>query len=143
MRPTGDLEEPPSAELMTAAEVATEFGIRAETLRQWASRGYLSSAGRRGRAALYERRDVEMVKQRTLARTPHEYRWPALHIPSKYSDRLITTAEAATLLRTSPSTVRSWVARGRLVPAGRLRTGHLFTVGNVLRAGISRGRDQY
>jgi DNA-binding transcriptional MerR regulator len=143
MRSTGDSAEPSSSELMTAAEATTEFGIRAPTLRQWVSRGYLSSVGRHGRAALYERGDVEMVKRRTLARTPYEARWPALHIPSKYSDRLITTTEAATLLRTSPSTVRSWVTRGRLVPAGRLRNGHLFTVGSVLRAGIGRGRGGY
>ncbi|WP_372461029.1 translation initiation factor IF-2 N-terminal domain-containing protein [Rhodococcus yananensis] len=119
-------------QLLTVAEAAEALRIRPATIRKWASRGYLQRIGSRGRAALYDRDELWQVKHLTRSRTNRPpLSGPVLYLPKKYHNRLITTAEAARLLDVAPSTIRSWVTRGHLTPAGRHR-GHLFAVGDVL-----------
>ncbi|WP_454199352.1 helix-turn-helix domain-containing protein [Nocardia sp. Marseille-Q1738] len=127
------LEDEP--QLVTARQAWAIIGVRPATLRKWVSRGYLQNVGHRGRAALYDRDDLERVRLRTQRRTNASPFWPQLRVPTHYFSRLITTAEAAKLLDVAPSTVRSWVTRGHLVPVRRSRRGHLFTTGSVLMAG--------
>lgn len=132
--------EPP--EQVTAVEAQRLTGVKAATIRQWVTRGYLDRIGQRGRSALYDRKTVLAVREDVRRRTP----WPPLHptldLPAEYDKRLITAAEAAVLIGVEPSTVRSWVSRGHLTPTSRAPRPHLFTVGAVLDASrrLRRGR---
>ncbi|WP_306306532.1 helix-turn-helix domain-containing protein [Nocardia vinacea] len=132
-------EEP---QLVTAREAWDIIRVKPATIRKWVSRGYLQNVGHRGRAALYDRDDLERVRLRIHHRTNTSPIWPRLEVPANYFNRLITTTEAAKLLDVAPSTVRSWVTRGHLVPARHHlvpvrqgRRSHVFTIGSVLAAG--------
>lgn len=114
------------------------MGIRPDRIRKWASRGYLRSKGKRGRAALYDRDDLQRVRDDTGRRTIEPSAWPNLYVPTSYYNRLITTNEVARLFNVAPSTVRSWVTRGHLKPARRHGRSCLFTIGRVLIAAEDR-----
>lgn len=124
----------PTPQQITAAEAWSVVSVQPATIRQWVSRGYLRSVGTRGCAALYDRDDLRRVELRTRSRTKAVPFHPVLDLSPKYDDRLITVLEAAEFLGVAPSTVRSWVTRGRLRPVGRSGRAHLFTVHSVLVA---------
>lgn len=130
-----DEDEDEGPQLVTAREAVADLEVEPATIRKWVSRGYLQNVGYRGRAALYDRDDLEKVRRRTRRRTNTSPIRPQLRVPAHYLGRWITTAEAAKLLDVAPSTVRSWVTRGHLVPLQRSRRGHIFTAGSVLAAG--------
>lgn len=54
---------------VTTTEAARLCGVRAATIRQWASRGYLRSIGRHGRSQLYDPLDLRRVQAEAQART--------------------------------------------------------------------------
>lgn len=124
----------PPPQQITAAEAWSVVSVQPATIRQWVSRGYLRSVGTRGRAALYDRDDLRRAQLRTRSRTKTVPFHPVLDLSPKYDDRLITVVGAAGFLGVAPSTVRSWVTRGRLSPVGRSGRAHLFTVHSVLVA---------
>lgn len=140
-RPRGPVPAPPPRQI-TAVEAWTVVGVRPATVRQWVSRGYLRSAGTRGRTALYRRDDLLRVRESTRARTNTVPVGVVLELPEKYDERLITVTEAAQLLGVAPSTVRSWITRGRLTSAGRSGRAHLVTVRAVGDA-ARRGRPRF
>lgn len=115
----------------TAAEM---LGIRPATLRQWVSRGHLQPVGRTGRQNLYQRADLHRVQAEVQARTQRVPGLKTAHVDSKHFEQLITAAAAAGIARVSPSTIRNWVLRGHLQPAGRDGRRHLYRVVDVLRA---------
>ena len=107
---------------------------RPASIRQWASRGYLTAVGRRGRSPLYSPEHLAGaqtgVQDRTRTSPPIR---PTVALRSKDLDALLYGAEAAALVAVAPSTIRMWKMRGRLRPVdrpGRL----LFRVEDVLRA---------
>jgi len=56
---------------------------------------------------------------------------------------MLTTREFAEAARVTPETVRRWVRRGRLVPAGRTPTGQLrFRAEQVGEALSARGAEE-
>lgn len=124
----------PTPQQITAAEAWSIVRVQPATIRQWVSRGYLRSVGTRGRAALYDRDDLRRAQLGTRDRTKTVPFHPVLDLPPKYDHRLITVLEAARFLGAAPSTVRSWVTRGRLRPVRRSGRAHLFTVHSVLVA---------
>jgi DNA-binding transcriptional MerR regulator len=125
---------PASAQQVTAVEAWAVVNVRPATIRQWVARGYLRRVGTRGRAALYDRDDLRRVRLRTHDRTKTVPLLPVLDLSPKYDDSFITVVEAANFLGVAPSTVRSWVTRGRLRPSGQSGRAHLFTVHSVLVA---------
>lgn len=127
MRPPRPAPTPPPQQI-TAAEAWNVVRVRPATIRQWVARGYLSSAGWRGRAALYDRDDLLKVREITRSRTNTAPAQAVLELPEKYDERPITVAEAAKLLGVAPSTVRSWITRGRLTRVGRSGRAHLMTI---------------
>ncbi len=134
---------PSLSQLVTAREASAVAGVTPETIRKWASRGYLPSRGKRGRARLYDRDDVLRVRNETRTRTVDAALSSQLYVPPAYYNRLITTNEVARLFEVSPSTVRSWVHRGHLSPSHRGTHGWLFKIGLVLIAADDRGRKAY
>lgn len=124
--------------LITAIEATALVGVAPETIRQWASRGYLCKQGMRGRAALYDIDDLRRVRAHTRTRHNVAPAFPQLDIPATYHNREITTTEVARLLGVAPSTVRAWVDRGHLAPTRRAGRSNMFRVGNVLAIHRSR-----
>lgn len=130
----------PSTQLVTVSEAYAIVGVRPEAIRKWASRGYLQSIGKRGRAALYDRDDLLRVRNETRSRTIDPAVSSELYVPHSHYNRLITTDEVARLFSVAPSTVRSWVRRGHLTPIRRGARGWLFKIGLVLIAADDRRR---
>jgi DNA-binding transcriptional MerR regulator len=118
---------------VTTTEAARLCGVRAATIRQWASRGYLRAVGRRGRSQLYDPLDLRRVQAEAQARTRRPPA-PRSNVRSKDLDSLVTGSEAARIVGVSPSAIRMWVARGHLRPTSRVGRQSLFKVVDVLRA---------
>lgn len=115
----------------TAAEM---LGIRPATLRQWVSRGHLQPVGRTGRQNLYQQADLHRVHAEVQARTQRVPGLKTAHVDFKHFEQLVAADVAARIARVSPSTIRNWVLRGHLKPAGRDGRRHLYRVVDVLRA---------
>jgi DNA-binding transcriptional MerR regulator len=118
---------------LTTSEVASEFGVSPNQIRQWKSRRYLQSVGKSGRSSLYRFADVSRVLhdvERRTRTTPDDIDPRA----ERHLDRGVTTNQAANLVKVSPSTIRMWVKRGRLQPMGRHSRQLLFVVRDVVAA---------
>ncbi|MCB9529624.1 MAG: helix-turn-helix domain-containing protein, partial [Myxococcales bacterium] len=48
------------------------------------------------------------------------------------TEPILTTAEAARLVGVKPTTLRKWIARGHVVPFGRVGSRFLWTRGHLL-----------
>ncbi len=119
------------------ARGAAVLGLTPATVRQWASRGHITKVGQQGRSALYDRADLRAAKSRLGNRNPLTSR--LAHNPgAKHDDELISVALAAVIAGVSPSTIRSWITRGRLPSAGRVGRAHRITV-CALRGAVQRG----
>ena len=118
---------------LTTSEVASEFGVSPNLIRQWKSRKYLQSVGKSGRSNLYRFADVNRVLhevERRTGTTPGDIDRRA----ERHLDRGVTTNQAADLAKVSPSTIRMWVKRGHLQPVGRHSRQLLFVVRDVVAA---------
>jgi excisionase family DNA binding protein len=120
-------------DLVTAVQAASMCGVKPATIRQWVSRGHLTSDHRSGRRDFYRAGDVLAAQARV---NHHKQARPSsrINLPAHHRSALITAAEAARLLGVSPSTIRMWVNRGHLAPTVRTSRPYLFTVGAVLLA---------
>lgn len=120
-----------SREQLTAVQAARELRVTPAAVRQWVHRGYLSPAGARGRAHLFRRSELEAACDRARAnanRTPAPF-----PVRPSLTRRPVTTLEAARMAGVSPSTIRTWVLRGHLVPVPSSGRGHRFDPMQVLR----------
>jgi hypothetical protein len=125
---------------LTAAQAAVELGVKPATIRQWVARGYLASAGRRGRAHLYDPAALAEAARRAdehKVLIPHPINDPLLR---RSLDELVTTQEAAALAHVAPSTIRMWVTRGRLEPISPHRP-HRYTI-RALRGAARRSPEK-
>lgn len=126
---------------LTTAEAARLTGRSSATIRQWAARGYLTAAGRRGKSLLYDRHDVRRVLEQVEGRThlppfgQQSYGLGQPRLRSKDLDAIVTGKEAAAIARVAPTTIRAWVARDHLKPlAARPGTPSMYHVVDVLAA---------
>lgn len=98
---------------MTTAEAARLCGVRPATIRQWASGGYLTAVGLRGRSPLYDSEQLAGaqtgVQDRTRTGPPIR---PTVALRSKDLDALLYGADSAALVGVAPSTIRMWKMRG-------------------------------
>lgn len=102
---------------VTTAEAARLCRVPPATIRKWASRGYLAAVGRRGRNPLYDPRQLAEAQADVAARTrTGPPITPRVPLRSKDLDALVYGPEAAALVGVAPSTIRTWVLRGRLRP---------------------------
>lgn len=127
------LDDWPDRPPLTAVQAAKELRVRPATIRQWVSRGYLTPVGKHGRAHLYAPADLAEAARRVdenKTLVPHPASDPLLYLPLT---QLVTTAEAASLARVAPSTIRMWVTRGRLEPVSPARP-HRYTIGALRQA---------
>lgn len=116
---------------LTAREAAEELEVSASTIRQWVHRGHLKASGRRGRALVYLRSELERAQataRSNTSRTP-----PPRPTPHEFALRPISTVEAAIAVGVAPSTIRMWVHRGLLRPLPVPGRGHRFDLIDVLR----------
>lgn len=121
-------------ERVTTSEAARLCRVRPATIRQWASRGYLTAAAWRGRSPLYDSQQLRRAQRDVAARTlKGPPLGPTVGLRGKDLDALIYGAEAATLVGVAPSTIRMWALRGRLRPVDQPGRP-LFRVSDVLRA---------
>jgi len=125
-------------EQVTAEEAALLCGVKPATIRQWASRGYLTPVGQRGRSLLYDSRQLararDEVRDRNRTGPPLA---STARLRSKDLVALVHGDEAARLVGVAPSTIRMWVLRRRLRPLDQPGRP-LFRVEDVLRAARRR-----
>lgn len=119
---------------VTAEEAARLCGVKPATVRQWASRGYLTAVGKRGRSHLYDSRELSRaqddVRDRTRTSPPLT---ATARLRSKDLDAVVHGDEAARLVGVAPSTIRMWVLRRWLRPIDQPGRP-LFRVKDVIRA---------
>lgn len=58
---------------ITTSQVAMMLGVNESTVRQWAARGHLTRAGRRGRQQTYPLSEVEKMKNEWFPRVADEH----------------------------------------------------------------------
>jgi DNA-binding transcriptional MerR regulator len=136
---------------ITTRDVADLLDISQSTVRRWVARGYISPAGKFGPSNLFNTRDVlaahDDIQTRRKAtgkpRRQHRYGVELRRIDRirpKHYDAVISIREAARLIDVSPSTIRSWIHRGYLLPlrsskprAVQLRLGDVVTTARSRR----------
>lgn len=124
-------------EVLTGREAGHAVGVTAATIRKWVTRGHLLPVGTKGRAHLFSSRDVIAVRKLTdsRVRVPTQSATSSRRIFAIDERRglkhanindLVTAREAADSAGVAETTIRSWVHRGLLKPAGRRGASNLF-----------------
>ena len=118
---------------MTTAQAARAAEVSAATIRKWVAREHLHPIARDGRSNVFRLADVLRARDAAAARNPQP---KSLHTSGDWNFRstlpdrfrgvtsanlqdLVTAQKGAKSAGVAASTVRSWVHRGLLVPAGR------------------------
>ncbi|AWB91161.1 hypothetical protein [Aeromicrobium chenweiae] len=126
--PYRDLEY---TEEWTTNDVAFYFSVDNATVRQWVRRGYLAPVRTEQRTHVFESTDAIAAGAAITSRT-NAPPGPQANIRPKHHDRYVSCELAAAAVGVAPSTVRSWIHRGRLATqtpsAGRVtvRVGDVF-----------------
>lgn len=136
---------------ITTRDVADLLDVTQSTVRRWTARGYISPVGKFGPSNLFNTRDVltahEEIQTRRKATGKPRHQYPygvelrrIDRIRPKHYDAVVSVSEAAQLIDVSPSTIRSWIHRGYLMPldsskprAVRLRLGDVITAARSRR----------
>lgn len=130
-------EEIRDQSLITTAEAAEAFDVTIATIRKWVSRGYLRPVTQRGRSNVFRYGEVRRAKAR---RRQREKPKATLLAPVSQTARYVTVKWAAEQLEVSRSTLRMWVHRGLLKPAGRKGNRLVFDVNEINAFIIERQR---
>ena len=132
---------------VTTAQAARAAEVSAATIRKWVACEHLHPIARDGRSNVFRLADVLRARDGAAARNRQpkslhtsgdwDFRSP---LPDRFRgvtsanlQDLVTTQEGAKSAGVAASTVRSWVHRGRLVPAGRKGRFPLFIRVDVIR----------
>jgi len=132
---------------VTTAQAAQAAEVSAATIRKWVEREHLHPIARDGRSNVFRLADVLRARGGAAARNRQpeslhtsgdwDFRSP---LPDRFRgvtsanlQDLVTAQEGAKNADVAASTVRSWVHRGLLVPAGRKGRFPLFTRVDVIR----------
>ncbi|MFL6149481.1 MAG: helix-turn-helix domain-containing protein [Pseudonocardiaceae bacterium] len=119
-------------------------------MRRWVARGYVSPAGRLGPSNLFNTSDVlaafDDIRARRKAtgqarRTCGFFVEPRLidRIAPRHYDAVVSMGEAARMIAVSPSTIRSWIHRGHLVPLASSKPRAIrVRLGDVIDAARAR-----
>ncbi|KAA1399914.1 helix-turn-helix domain-containing protein [Aeromicrobium ginsengisoli] len=113
-------------------DVAHYFDVRPSTVRQWVKRGYLKPTGTERGSSVFDSRAVRIAHDEIEART-HRTSGLGARIHPRHHHRLISTADAARAVGVAPSTVRSWISRGRLTTSRDENGQVLVRVADVAR----------
>ena len=132
---------------VTTAQAARAAGVSPATIRKWVARGHLHPSAREGRTNVFRLGDVLRARDGAAARSRQPkslhtsgdwgFRFPLPDrlrgVTSANLQDLVTAQEGAKSAGVAASTVRSWVHRGLLVPAGRKGRIPLFIRVDVIR----------
>jgi DNA-binding transcriptional MerR regulator len=137
-------------EEISTRDVADLLGVTLATVRRWVARGYIRPIGKLGPSNLFNTRDVLaahdeiQARRRATGKPRRESRFGVElrrfdRIRPKHYDAIVTVGEAARLIEVSPATIRSWIYRGHLVPAGSSKPRSIrLRLGDVIRTARSR-----
>lgn len=118
--------------IWSTRDVATYCRVEAATVRQWVRRGHLQPVGTEKGSHIFESSAVVAAMAAIESRTN---RRPGLraNIHPRHHGRLVRIPTAAAAVGVAPSTVRSWITRGRL-KSTRTEDGHVVVlVADVFR----------
>ncbi len=118
-------------------------------MRRWVARGYLSPIGKFGPSNLFNTREVLaayeeiQAKRKATGQTRRESRYGVElravdSIRPKHYDAVVEVGESARLIDVSPSTIRSWIYRGHLIPLGSSPRAVRLRLGDVIATARSR-----
>jgi len=145
--PVEDLRYKPE---ITTRDAADLLGMTQATVRRWVARGHIIPVGKLGPSSLFNTREVLAAsdaiqgKRKATGRVRGEHRdrmgaRPIDRVPPKHHDAVVAVGEAAQLIGVSPSTIRSWIHRGHLIPlASSKRRAVRLRLGDVVAAAHSR-----
>jgi DNA-binding transcriptional MerR regulator len=128
---------------LTTTEAAWAYAVTPATIRQWVHRGHLVPLRRQGRTLIFEAHAVYSAAMATgdrnnqpggpLTRDHRRAVEPAgRHISGQAMSGLVTAEAAASALRLSASTIRSWRHRGLLTPARHQGRTPLYLLADVV-----------
>ncbi len=135
---------------ITTRDVADLLQVTQATVRRWVARGYLSPIGKFGPSNLFNTREVLaayeeiQAKRKATGQTRRESRYGVElravdRIRPKHYDAVVEVGESARLIDVSPSTIRSWIYRGHLIPLGSSRPRAVrLRLGDVIATARSR-----
>jgi DNA-binding transcriptional MerR regulator len=132
---------------VTTAQAARAAEVSPATIRKWVTRGHLHPSAHDGRSNVFRLDDVLRARDGAAVRNrqpkslhssrDRDFRF---HLPDRFRgvtsanlQDLVTAQEGAKNAGVAASTVRSWVHRGLLVPAGRRGRFPLFIRVDVIR----------
>jgi len=124
-----DMEYQP---LWSTRDVAQYFDVRPSTVRQWVRRGYLTPTGSERGSHVFDSSAARNVHDEIKARS-NQPTGVGAKIHPRHHHRLLSTADAARAAGVAPSTVRSWISRGRLTTSRDENGQVLVRVADVAR----------
>ena len=109
--------------LVTVSQAAEELNVRPNTIRAWVARGKLIPivVDDHGPMLFYRREVLACERDTRTRRKGTQASYAALD-PTELQDHLgdlVTTSQAAELLKLKPGTIRQWISRGHLQPVSR------------------------